>query len=145
MLHTPYAIGVDIGGTHITSSVVDLSQKQLVVDTLHHQMVDASASPEPILDTWAATIRQSMDCVPGGALAGVGIAMPGPFDYENGISRIRGLAKYEQLYGYNVKEALMKRLELPSNKIQFMNDANCFLRAVGNKHLLLGLFSDELT
>ena len=41
-----------------------------------------------------------------GNIGGIGIAIPGPFDYGNGISLIKDLEKYESLYGTNIKETL---------------------------------------
>lgn len=56
--------------------------------------------------------------------------MPGPFDYVNGICLIRGVPKYEKLYGVNVGRAISSRLGLPCNcRVRFMNDASSF--AVG--------------
>ena len=122
-----YAIGVDIGGTHITSAAVDLEKKMFVADSLFHHKVNAHDQPDPILTVWASTIQKSIKCVREDQLAGVGIAMPGPFDYKNGISKIKGVAKYESLFDLNIKQAFQKRLNLSGEKIRFMNDANCFL------------------
>ena len=44
---------------------------------------------------------------------GIGFAMPGPFDYVKGICYIRGVAKYENLYGINVGEAIAEALKVP--------------------------------
>jgi len=33
----------------------------------------------------------------------VGVAMPGPLNYIDGISLIKGLRKYDNLYGVNIK------------------------------------------
>ncbi|HEY4109754.1 ROK family protein [Puia sp.] len=52
--------------------------------------------------------------------------MPGPFDYPNGISMISGLAKYERIYGINVREALRERIAGDCIPICFENDAACF-------------------
>lgn len=40
----------------------------------------------------------------------IGLAFPGPFEYDTGVSRIQGLSKYEQLYEVNLKSLL--RIEL---------------------------------
>ena len=58
----------------------------------------------------------------------IGIAMPGPFDYENGISYIKDQNKYEALYGLNIKEQLAKKLEISISDISILNDAACFLQ-----------------
>jgi glucokinase len=56
--------------------------------------------------------------------------MPGPFDYVKGISYIKGVAKYENLYGVNVGEAISANLGLGNDtSIRYINDASAF--AVG--------------
>ncbi len=53
--------------------------------------------------------------------------VPGPFNYEEGISLINGGNKYGALYGVNVKEGLRAALALPAGlPILFENDAACF-------------------
>lgn len=113
----------DIGGTHITTALVALPSGRLLEETLHRGHVRAHAGVNIILDDWAAVLQQSMQGVDVKAL---GIAMPGPFDYETGISLIKGFHKYEALYGKNVKDLLVHRLGLHS--IRMANDARCFLQ-----------------
>jgi len=58
----------------------------------------------------------------------IGIAMPGPFDYQNGIALFKGVQKYDSLYGIDVGEALSRNLNIPLENIIFINDAEAFLR-----------------
>lgn len=58
----------------------------------------------------------------------LGIAMPAPFDYDQGISLILDQGKYRSLYQVNLKEALAQRLKLPVENIAFINDAAAFLQ-----------------
>ncbi|NMC42100.1 MAG: ROK family protein, partial [Bacteroidales bacterium] len=63
-------------------------------------------------------------------LLGIGFAMPGPFDYVNGVSYIKGVSKYENLYGFNIGDAIISSIEAPEAfGIRFINDASAF--AVG--------------
>ena len=60
----------------------------------------------------------------------IGFAMPGPFDYVNGICLIKGVAKYENLYGFNIGDAVVSSLDVAEGfEARFMNDASSF--AVG--------------
>ncbi|MBW8683606.1 ROK family protein [Chitinophaga rhizophila] len=134
-------LGVDIGGSHITTALVDVQQRALVPGSLQRIHVDAQADAADILDSWTAVMQQTVGNA--GNIQHIGIAMPGPFDYESGISLIRGLHKYESLYGLNVKELLADRLHLPPSAITFANDAACFLQgelfagvARGEQHAL---------
>jgi glucokinase len=57
-----------------------------------------------------------------------GIAKPGPFDYQTGIALMNGQDKFDELYGLNVKTQLSEALNINAGRIQFMNDAECFIR-----------------
>ena len=49
---------------------------------------------------------------PFSLLLGIGIAMPGPFDYNEGISLIRNLGKYDSIFGVNVRQYLSSEFNL---------------------------------
>ncbi len=124
------AIGTDIGGSHITCAAIDLVSGKILRETLSEKAVNNQASAEDIIGTWTAAISGSLSKVPSENVKGIGFAMPGPFDYVKGICYIRGVAKYENLYGLNVKEAIAGRLGVNEDfLIRFMNDASSF--AVG--------------
>ena len=55
-----YAVGVDIGGSHISSVVVDVNSGEMLKDSLAEVDVDNQASAGEILDKWAATISESI-------------------------------------------------------------------------------------
>lgn len=124
------AIGVDIGGSHISCAAVDLVKYNVLRETITEKAVDNKAKADEILGVWADAISGAIEKVPGQKIEGIGFGMPGPFDYVKGISYIKGVAKYENLYGCNVSEAISDRLgrygKLP---VRFMNDVSSF--AVG--------------
>lgn len=133
--------GVDIGGTHITVSLVDICKGELMESTLVREHLDPSLDKDIIIQTWAAAIHEAFE--KGGLEVGkIGIAMPGPFDYEKGISYIKGLHKYEQLYGFNVKELLAGELGIRPADIRMINDASAFL--LGEYHCGAGKQADNL-
>lgn len=124
------ALGVDIGGSHITVAAVDMTTKIIAPGSLSGSPVDNKAQADEILSVWSETIMRVLDKVKIFNVRGIGFAMPGPFDYVNGICLIRGVQKYENLYGVNVGKAISSRLGLPCDcKVRFMNDASSF--AVG--------------
>jgi predicted NBD/HSP70 family sugar kinase len=124
------AIGTDIGGSHITCAAIDLVSGRILRDTISEKAVNNQASAEDIIGTWTEAISGALSKVPSENVKGIGFAMPGPFDYVKGICYIRGVAKYENLYGLNVKEAIAGRLGVGEDfLIRFMNDASSF--AVG--------------
>ena len=124
------AIGVDIGGSHITAVAVDMTAHRIISGSRAESPVDNKAEADSILTVWSDTLRQVMKGIQIFNLRGIGFAMPGPFDYVRGICLIRGVPKYEKLYGVNVGKAISSRLGLPCDcRVRFMNDASSF--AVG--------------
>jgi|SRR5665647_1299488 len=120
-------IGIDIGGSHITAGMVDLKSREVVKDTLTRRHVNSKGSAEEIINAWAIVIDKLFNDDPQPEKK-IGIAMPGPFDYEEGISMIRGLDKFEGLFGLNVKKLLAEKLKMNKEDILMMNDASCFLK-----------------
>jgi len=118
--------GADIGGTHITVCLMNIVTGKLDNSSMIRKAVDPSGTREEVIATWAEAIQLSHQQA-GVAIHRVGIAMPGPFDYEKGISYIRGLHKYENLYQCNVKELLATALDIDAQNIRFINDASGFL------------------
>lgn len=120
-------IGVDIGGSHITAAHVDCNTYRVIDSTLKRERVASMDDAEVILESWvkalsALIIKSSEETIT------IGIAMPGPFDYEQGISLMKGMQKYDSLYGMNIREILAERLGIPGEHITFINDAEAFLR-----------------
>lgn len=78
------------------------------------------------METWRKCISKSISNVKYEYLGGISIAIPGPFDYDKGVSLMSGLQKYESLYGVNVKQYLCHAFDLSSHQIKFINDASSF-------------------
>ncbi|ADY54072.1 ROK family protein [Pseudopedobacter saltans DSM 12145] len=119
--------GVDIGGSHITVALVNLDTLEIIDKSLIRERVDSAAVAEEIIIAWCSAIAKSFNTCPQSEKK-LGIAMPGPFDYENGISYIKDLHKYDSLYGLNVKELIAYHLDIPKENIRLNNDAACFLQ-----------------
>lgn len=120
-------IGVDIGGSHITAGLVDLNAHSIIRNSIVRRHVNSKGDAEQIIREWTGAIANCKAYHPATSKK-IGIAMPGPFDYENGISLIKGLDKYEALYGLNVKQLIAKELQIKPTDIFLMNDASCFLK-----------------
>jgi glucokinase len=124
------AIGADIGGSHISCAAVDITSGKILKETLSERSVNNQAKANVIIAEWTEVISSVMAKVPHKNIKGIGFAMPGPFDYVKGISFIRGVAKYENLYGFNISHAISSSLGVAEDfLIRFMNDASSF--AVG--------------
>ncbi len=118
------AIGADIGGTHITTAVVDLAKRSVVSGTQKRASIDSHASADDIIEHWSQAILDSAQNFP---ITGIGLAMPGPFDYDQGICLIRNQDKFRNLYNKNIRSLLAERLNIPGESIATINDAAAFL------------------
>jgi glucokinase len=120
----PY-ISADIGGSHITCVAVDPESKHIIEGTYAEKDVDSNGPADDIINAWADCLQESIN--KAGGLSGIGLAMPGPFDYTNGISKIKGVQKFDNLYDVDIKRALSEALELPLDcPVRFVNDATAF-------------------
>jgi glucokinase len=124
-----WVTALDIGGTHITSVAVDVEKGQINESSRRNLAVDAKGSRQEILQTWREAVSGTMKAIPCCfGLLGLGAAMPGPFDYDKGICLMKGLGKYDSLYGLNIRRFFKKTLEITESlPLIFRNDAVCFL------------------
>lgn len=120
-------LGADIGGSHITAKLVDLNEGCALRETETREYVNAKGTASEIIKVWSSVIKKTIE--KGNVdIQKIGIAMPGPFDYENGIAWMQNQEKYDLLYGLNVKELLSEQLNLLPHNIRFINDAEGFLK-----------------
>jgi glucokinase len=121
-LSTPYVLMADIGGSHITVTICNILTYTIIPESLVRVELSSQDPAETILTAWKNAFKLAMK---RGNLpvSGIGIAMPGPFDYNNGISYITGLNKYEALYGMDIRAYLANALQLDKQLIRFRNDA----------------------
>lgn len=117
-------LGVDIGGSHIAAAKVDLHQLKIDESTRVRKKVDSLGSKTSILDAWL----EALSAFPLREGFKLGIAMPAPFDYENGIALLKDQGKFRSLYRFNIKSFLSKELGLDAGNIYFFNDAASFLQ-----------------
>ena len=117
-----YAIGVDVGGSHLCSAVVDLDKKQLCSAPVLTPM-DSSGPAQEILSCFKKNLVGTME-VFGKKVNRIGLAFPGPFDYEKGIPYMD--QKFQHLYGMDMPAELRKQLDSPKTQFKFINDASAF-------------------
>jgi glucokinase len=110
-----YIIALDVGGSSIKSGIITNG----IVSDINTRIIDSKANADSIIGFWAEIIQRLW---PQGLPQGIAFSIPGPFDYKEGISLMKGIDKYESLYGVNVKKALLKKLPEPC-EMMFRNDA----------------------
>ena len=122
------SIGVDVGGSHISSAAYIIDEKRFLLQTLAEKSLDNKKPSYEIIFTWAETISETIERVKPLEISGIGFAMPGPFNYYKGIALFQGMTnKYENLYGVNVGCEISKALGLAENiPVRFINDAAAF-------------------
>jgi glucokinase len=123
-MNKEYALGVDIGGSHLSSAVVNLSNGEICSDIITDP-ANSKAGAEEILSAWAANLKKALRAGKEYNIRQIGFAMPGPFDYDRGISLIEGVDKFESLFGMDVSASLRARLGA-SYDLRYVNDAASF-------------------
>lgn len=122
------AIGVDVGGSHVSCAACSLEEKRYFSETHAENDLDNQGTAEEIIGVWAKTIAETIAKAKPDEITGIGFAMPGPFDYYKGIPLFTGAnKKFENIYGLDVPKALRAALGLPESfPVRFINDATAF-------------------
>ena len=130
-----YYILLDVGGTTIKAARIyekDNKKKageKIVVDILSYPS-KAEGSKQEIIENFSTIIGGFLDR--NEKLLYVGLAFPGPFDYEKGVSLVKGLGKYYNIYKVGLKEELLKKIDaeafFENPNMIFMHDIEAFIR-----------------
>lgn len=114
---------LEIGGTHVTAAVLAVGQRTIDPATVQRdELLPGGTRDELVRSIVTAAQRLSAP-----AVTRWGVATPGPFDYARGVSRIRGVAKLDALYGVDLRAELSSALGLQPQDVSFMKDADAFL------------------
>lgn len=127
-------IALDVGGTQIKAgAVVD---GKVVAASVGHYESGAGLAAKETIGHFAAVVADIVrKSGTDACVDALGLAFPGPFDYEAGVSRIRGLGKFDALYGLPVGSLLEEALRAdertgsrlaPHFRLAFENDAALF-------------------
>ncbi|MGO4545401.1 ROK family protein [Paenibacillus sp. 2TAB23] len=134
-MNSSIILAFDVGGTQIKAAA--LISGSIIKPSIAQYEAHSDQGASEIIAHFVA-IASDVLLRAGSAdklIGGIGMAFPGPFEYENGISRIQGLAKYESLYGLPFgnllekairEEASLKHRLAPDFRIRFENDAALF-------------------
>ncbi|MEU8709242.1 ROK family protein [Streptomyces sp. NPDC048565] len=112
---------LEIGGTHVTAALVDLS-----ASAVHGRSVRESLSPQGSAEEILGRLARTASRLGAPASATWGVAVPGPFDYAAGLARFEGVGKFDALYGTDVGAALRARIRPAPAALRFVNDADAF-------------------
>jgi glucokinase len=129
----------DVGGSHITIALFEEDCDGIHLAKIERQSIDSFADKAIILDNWTSVIK---NMYPPGDPIFISLAMPAPFDYNEGVCLIKEQGKFRSLYGVNVKKELSSRLGVQESSINFINDAEAFL--LGESAFGIGIGIDSI-
>lgn len=110
----------DVGGSHISAAVCRKEGYQL------GNVVRANLPEEQTSEAFLEVLRSlGLKAMEEAQVEGAEFAMPGPFDYEKGISWMEHKMPY--LYGVNVSEGLAAKFGWKPEQVRFLNDAAAYL------------------
>ena len=131
-------LALDIGGTNIKSGLISPDG---AIDELPQIPVDSSALAG--ISDFVTAVKGIVKTV-GTDITGLGICMPGPFDYKHGLSLMDH--KFPELKNVNLIDALRNTIpEICDIRIMFCHDGNAFLAgeiwrgAAHGTHCALGI------
>jgi glucokinase len=113
---------LDVGGTSIKSGVVrgnTSDEPEIEIGPALPTLAQSDA--ETILARLAEMADHAL-ALDDGAI-GLAIAICGPFDLDAGESRMRGVAKFEDIYGIDLRATLRERTTIGDRPIRFARDA----------------------
>ena len=128
-------LGIDIGGSHASFSIIDADKEGLQLLSVLRKDIDSFGTSNEIVETIAESIKEIVSDEPG--ISAVGLAFPGPFDYRKGVSLITGVGgKFKFTFGLHMLQALKNVTGLHDLSFTFSNDAHCFAIGAYQRHQL---------
>ena len=115
-------VAVDIGGSHITSVMINTVTGEFMTP-VQEDKIDSKKSLEVIIKGWYNNISTTISKAPHTFSNQIAIAIPGPFDYQNGIGLRHESDKFAALENVNIRTLLNNKFQQDIN-IHFENDAS---------------------
>jgi len=114
---------LDVGGTSIKSGVVRLDDgRSDTIDIGSSLPTLANEAAAVVLDRLGESSQAALDFA-GPDTVGLAIAICGPFDLGGGVSLMRGVHKFEAIYGIDLRAAIRERTSIGDRPIRFARDA----------------------
>lgn len=125
-LHEQAAVlSLDVGGSSVKSGVV-LGCGRVVAGP-HRTPLRSRGPAETIVGALAEVIVNLQEEAAGLNVTGIGVAMPGPFDYDQGVSHMAGIGKFDAIRGLPLAPAVVARAgSLRGLPWSWINDAQAF-------------------
>ena len=131
-----YYLGLDVGGTSVKCGIID-ETGNIMFDRIFSFNAQSYADKDTIISNFTAIFKDLVGKISDSEIniKAIGLAFPGPFDYENGISLIKGIGKYDSIYNINLREEFFYKIREDKYlsslmdkelKILFMHDIAAF-------------------
>ncbi len=111
---------IDLGGSHVTAASVVLDQGKVSIERRESAVLDPDDSTEGLLERIASV------AAPLSTGTGWAVAIPGPFDYANGVGTFEGVGKFQALRNIDLGVRLSSGLGVRSDAVRFLNDASAY-------------------
>ncbi|AEV30182.1 transcriptional regulator/sugar kinase [Sphaerochaeta pleomorpha str. Grapes] len=112
-----YKLALDVGGTFIKSALVD-TEGMIIESTLGESPTNSNGKPEEILDSFKSILERNRSLA---SFTEVGICIPGPFDYENGIFNMT--QKFTSVRGMSLSPVFSAE----GLEVKYLHDSTAFL------------------
>lgn len=124
-----YFLAFDVGGQFIKGGAFD-QRGEFINSSFSFYPAKSRKSAEVILDNITNIICNQINRIldENYLIKGIGFAFPGPFDYENGICFVKGVDKYNSIYGVNIQKEILERLSKRRIFNQISRDAIFFFQ-----------------
>jgi glucokinase len=117
-------LSFDLGGSHVAPMAARLNDP--FNGAVMSLALDEAGSATCLFDRFDEVGQLALSALNlPSRLAGIAVAVPGPFDYSNGVSRLQH--KLGSWYGLNVRRQLAIRFRIDEQDVLFLNDADAFL------------------
>ena len=119
-----YVIGVDIGGSHISSAIIDIKSNR-IVGNIHTTYIDHRKNEIDVISKWSENLLQTASTQVWEGTIDISFAIPGPFDYQSVVFLKHPNDKFSHLIHLNLKDVLQNYMGRDL-KVHYENDAACF-------------------
>lgn len=117
-------LSFDLGGSHVAAMAAKLSDP--FNGAITSLTLDEGGSATYLFDRFEEVGRLALSALKlTSDLAGIAVAVPGPFDYSNGVSWLQH--KFASWFGTNIRRHLAIRFGVDEKDVLFLNDADAFL------------------
>lgn len=133
-----FFLGIDIGGSHFSGAIFSTSKGCIVEDSYCSIAVQSNIRASEFITHLDVLIKKILFAsrLTVHDLEGIGIAVPGPFNYDKGVSHIYGVHKWDSLFGFNIAVEIKKIIK--TCPVYFINDAESFALGEYNAGAAMG-------